>query len=109
VTAPDSPAPTAENALVGIVRRHQLLHVTGGTAVGSTWVCACGETVRTPGVTRDWAETLHARHAAAAVVAAIRGMDAETLADLIGGEVTVTSFYDGPPLARVLGPWQETP
>lgn len=51
----------------------------------------------------------------AAVVAAIRAMDAETLADLIGGYVekalATATWRDGHaiPATRVVGPWQETP
>ena len=51
------------------VSQHRLLEVNGGTATGSTWVCGCGASDRSPG-TRDWAAAQHSRHVAAAVLAA---------------------------------------
>lgn len=85
VTVPDPTAPTATDVIAGALR----------PAI---------EHRRHYGLNSEDAD-----YCTAAVITAIRGMDAETLADLIGGEVEASFACSVPSSrARVVGPWQET-
>lgn len=56
----------ALRALADAILEHRLVGVTGGTATGSRWICACSAQEINPG-TRDHAEAMHAQHVATRV------------------------------------------